>query len=197
MWLVTLIAVKAHAMSQIELAVSLSRRLESLLEEKYQATGKGLHEKVSSIETTLPSQLVKSLRYIATIRNSVVHEEGFVIEDLAGFSAQGDAALAQLGGTPMSETKPTNAGKMAWDFERLQGFLTLAIIVGCSIGGAVITFLSFGGVGSVVMGLIGGAVVGVWVPFAVKKVLEFLLGLFIIICVLGLAGAILKLTGVM
>ena len=197
MWLVTLIAVKAHAMSQIELAVSLSRRLESLLEEKYQATGKGLHEKVSSIETTLPSQLVKSLRYIATIRNSVVHEEGFVIEDLAGFSAQGDAALAQLGGAPMSETKPRNAGKMAWDFERLQGFLTLAIIVGCSIGGAVITFLSFGGVGSVVMGLIGGAVVGVWVPFAVKKVLEFLLGLFIIICVLGLAGAILKLTGVM
>ena len=197
MWLVTLIAVKAHAMSQIELAVSLSRRLESLLEEKYQATGKGLHEKVSSIETTLPSQLVKSLRYIATIRNSVVHEQGFVIEDLAGFSAQGDAALAQLGGAPMSETKPTNAGKMAWDFERLQGFLTLAIIVGCSIGGAVITFLSFGGVGSVVMGLIGGAVVGVWVPFAVKKVLEFLLGLFIIICVLGLAGAILKLTGVM
>ncbi len=197
MWLVTLIAVKAHAMSQIELAVSLSRRLESLLEEKYQATGKGLHEKVSSIETTLPSQLVKSLRYIATIRNSVVHEEGFVIEDLAGFSAQGDAALAQLGGAPMSETKPTNAGKMAWNFERLQGFLTLAIIVGCSIGGAVITFLSFGGVGSVVMGLIGGAVVGVWVPFAVKKVLEFLLGLFIIICVLGLAGAILKLTGVM
>ena len=176
MWLVTLIAVKAHAMSQIELAVSLSRRLESLLEEKYQATGKGLHEKVSSIETTLPSQLVKSLRYIATIRNSVVHEEGFVIEDLAGFSAQGDAALAQLGGAPMSETKPTNAGKMAWNFERLQGFLTLAIIVGCSIG---------------------GAVVGVWVPFAVKKVLEFLLGLFIIICVLGLAGAILKLTGVM
>jgi hypothetical protein len=168
-------------MSQIELAINLSRRLESLLEKNYQATGKGLHEKVSSVEGKLSSQLVKNLRYIATMRNSVVHQEGFVIDDLAGFTAQGDAALAQLGGSPLSAS--TSTGR----YDRLQGFVMLGFMAACGVAGAFFTWKGFGGVGSVVMGFIGGFAVGAWVLSVIKKVLEMLLGLFIIGCVIGLA----------
>lgn len=170
-------------MSQIELAVTLSRRLESLLEEKHHATGKGLHEKVSSVEDRLPAQLVKSLRYIATMRNSVVHEEGFVIGDVDGFTAQGNAALAQLGGTPMSE------GNSHGRFDRLQGFLMLAFMAACAIAGAYFCWKGFGGVGGVVMGFVGGFVIAVWVLSVIKKVLEMVFGLLLIGCAIGLVAS--------
>ena len=50
-----------------------SSNIENLLEEKG-AVGKGLHEKVSSIESDLPEGSVKSIRFIASIRNQLVHE---------------------------------------------------------------------------------------------------------------------------
>ncbi|GAB6039257.1 hypothetical protein JCM15519_38160 [Fundidesulfovibrio butyratiphilus] len=50
-----------------------SSNIESLLEDKG-AVGKGLHEKVSSIESELPESSVKSIRFIASIRNQLVHE---------------------------------------------------------------------------------------------------------------------------
>jgi len=174
-------------MSQIETAVNLSRKLETLLEERHHATGKGLHEKLSSVEEKLPSQLVKTIRYIATMRNSVVHQDGFVIEDLAGFTEQGDAAISQLGGAPLSVGAP-----IGW-FANLQFYLSLTVVLSSAIAAAVVTFKVFGGIGSVVVGLIGGAFLGVWVVSVTKKVLEFLLGLFILICALGVVGAVIKL----
>lgn len=50
-----------------------SSNIENLLEDKG-AVGKGLHEKVSSIESELPESSVKSIRFIASIRNQLVHE---------------------------------------------------------------------------------------------------------------------------
>lgn len=50
-----------------------SSNIENLLEDKG-AVGKGLHEKVSSIENELPESSVKSIRFIASIRNQLVHE---------------------------------------------------------------------------------------------------------------------------
>lgn len=41
------------------------------------AIGKGLHEKVSSIQKTLNKSVVKAIRYIATIRNNALHESNF------------------------------------------------------------------------------------------------------------------------
>jgi hypothetical protein len=41
------------------------------------ATGKGLHEKVSSIENNLNKSVVKAIRYIATIRNNSLHDSDF------------------------------------------------------------------------------------------------------------------------
>ena len=60
--------------SDIDIVVTQSKTLEALLEQKFGATGRGLHEKLSSIEYQLEAGLVKNIRWIATLRNKVVHE---------------------------------------------------------------------------------------------------------------------------
>jgi len=177
-------------MSQIEFAVTLSRRLESVLEQKYKATGKGLHEKISSVEDKLPAQLVKSMRYIATMRNSVVHQHGFVIDDFAGFSAQGDAALAQLGA-------PLNANQEKEWFSDLMSIAYLMVIGGCAVAGAFFCFRSSGSVGGAVGGFIGGTCLGAWLLSILKTVAEIVLGLFLIGCAIAVLVSILQWAGYM
>ncbi|MDO9180372.1 MAG: DNA translocase FtsK 4TM domain-containing protein [Agitococcus sp.] len=80
----------------IELAVRYSKQLESILEQKFAAEGRGLHEKVSSVEDLLSEDLVRKLRWIATMRNKVVHEDDFEIENLASFRDSCEQALALL-----------------------------------------------------------------------------------------------------
>ena len=60
--------------SDIDIVVTQSKTLEALLEQKFGATGRGLYEKLSSIEYQLEAGLVKNIRWIATMRNKVVHE---------------------------------------------------------------------------------------------------------------------------
>jgi hypothetical protein len=68
--------------SDLELVVQASKTLEKLLEDRYAATGRGLHEKISSVENQLNVSLTRSLRFIATVRNKLVHEtEAGVLED--------------------------------------------------------------------------------------------------------------------
>lgn len=57
--------------------VKYNKKIEELLVQKYQASGKGLHTKLSSVEDKLSPELVKKIRYIATVRNKLVHEEAF------------------------------------------------------------------------------------------------------------------------
>lgn len=64
-------------MSDIELVVNRTKALESLLERGLRATGKGLHEKVSSVEMKLPDALVRKLRFVATLRNKIVHDADY------------------------------------------------------------------------------------------------------------------------
>ena len=66
-----------QSMSIIEWTIRESRALESLLEERYGARGRGLHEKISDVNAQLPRELTKRLRFVATIRNRLVHEDGF------------------------------------------------------------------------------------------------------------------------
>ena len=74
-----------------------TKALESLLEQGLGATGKGLHEKVSSVQARLPQPLVKKLRFIATVRNKIVHEADYQkIDDRAGFTRACDEAEAAL-----------------------------------------------------------------------------------------------------
>ncbi len=60
-----------------ELAIKSSKELEHLLDTEFDAHGKGLHEKISSVESSLSFELVRNMRYLATIRNKLVHEYDF------------------------------------------------------------------------------------------------------------------------
>jgi hypothetical protein len=71
-----------------EFVIKASKELEYILEHDFGATGKGLHEKISSAQSrgelgtsssnnASQRQLVKDMRYLATIRNKLIHERGF------------------------------------------------------------------------------------------------------------------------
>lgn len=51
-------------------------QIEALLT-KLGATGRGMHEKLDSIESKIEFSMVKKIRWIATLRNKAVHEENF------------------------------------------------------------------------------------------------------------------------
>ncbi|SKA10256.1 Uncharacterised protein [Vibrio cincinnatiensis] len=72
-------------MSEIEQVVLRTRRLETLLRQQYHAQGKGLHQLISSCEERLPHNIIKKLRYVATIRNKIVHEDHYHLEDRNAF----------------------------------------------------------------------------------------------------------------
>jgi len=82
-------------MSDIDLAVTRSRKLEQLLERGLGATGRGLHEKTTSVEREIPAELVRKLRLVATVRNKVVHEAAR-IDDRPRFLAAADDAEREL-----------------------------------------------------------------------------------------------------
>ena len=56
----------------------------------------GLYEKVTSVESLLPQELVRKLRWIATVRNKVVHEADFDIENPTEFRESCEQVIAQL-----------------------------------------------------------------------------------------------------
>ena len=54
--------------------IECSQTLEKYIENNLQGKGKGLHEKVTSIEDELSEKDIKNFRFIATARNQMVHE---------------------------------------------------------------------------------------------------------------------------
>lgn len=62
--------------SEYKVVIEASKKLEGQLAE-LNAVGKGLHEKVTSVQNDLPNELVTLLRRVATVRNKLVHEEDF------------------------------------------------------------------------------------------------------------------------
>lgn len=67
-------------MSSVEIVVGYSKQLEAILERSFGAQGKGLHQKVSSVEHLLPARLVKTLRFLASVRNKVIHDHDYVLD---------------------------------------------------------------------------------------------------------------------
>lgn len=66
----------------LQRCISLVKDIEGLLEAGLGATGKGLHEKATSVEKHLDERQLKRLRYIATLRNKLVHESEFNVDQL-------------------------------------------------------------------------------------------------------------------
>lgn len=67
----------AATRNDYELVIRASKDLEYILEAYLGARGKGLHEKCTSVQHLVPKDLQKKIRYLATIRNKLVHERGF------------------------------------------------------------------------------------------------------------------------
>lgn len=68
-----------------------------MLDTEFGATGKGLHEKISSVENQLTPEMVRNMRYLATIRNKLVHEYDFnAIPDRARFIKNFEGSSKEL-----------------------------------------------------------------------------------------------------
>ncbi|MEZ8340126.1 hypothetical protein AB6C52_20045 [Vibrio cyclitrophicus] len=87
--------------SSYEIVIENSKDLEGRLA-KVGATGKGLHEKTSSVSAMLAPELVKELRAVATIRNKLIHEEDFTLtqRELDDFEDLAYSAYKQLRDIP-------------------------------------------------------------------------------------------------
>jgi hypothetical protein len=76
-----------------------TQEMEYLLKTNFGATGKGLNEYLDSIQGTLPADLVKKIRFVATIRNKLVHERGYQYDgDEDDFWALCDTVITRLTG---------------------------------------------------------------------------------------------------
>lgn len=54
-----------------------SKQLEGLLESEWGAEGKGLHEKLNWVQASphpLPEDLVRKMRFLASVRNKLIHD---------------------------------------------------------------------------------------------------------------------------
>lgn len=60
--------------------VKRSKTIERLLEQNYGAVGKGMFEKAKSVEARLEAGTFNKLKFIAAVRNKVVHQEGYVFD---------------------------------------------------------------------------------------------------------------------
>lgn len=84
-------------MSDIEFAIKASKKLEGLLADYFDAEGKGLREKVDSVAHELSTELVNKIRWIATVRNNLVHELGYDdVPEQADFHLSCEDALLEL-----------------------------------------------------------------------------------------------------
>ena len=86
-------------MSDIELAIRRSKRLEARLRRNFRVEGRGLHELIDAAKDRngLPMPLVRKLRFIATIRNRIVHDSDYTrIDDRRGFTRACDEAEREL-----------------------------------------------------------------------------------------------------
>ena len=87
----------AHSTNDFELVIKTSKELEFILEKEFNARGKGLHEKISSVQSELPGKLCRQMRFLATIRNKLIHERGFdAIPDRQSFIASFEASKSEL-----------------------------------------------------------------------------------------------------
>ena len=99
------------------LVIKTSKRIESILE-THGATGRGLHEKLSSIESKLDNSLVKNIRFIATVRNKLIHEDDieFTPDLLNDFQKVADDIFEALKLTFNESSNSSNSSNNTDDF---------------------------------------------------------------------------------
>jgi hypothetical protein len=118
--------------SQYEAVIKNTKKIETLLQLKLSAQGRGLHQKVSNVETLLPPSMVRDVRKIATLRNKLIHEDAFTIPNLARFVQDCTKVIGYL------ETLGENTQESSSNKSLLIGFGKAFFI----IGGALICALN-------------------------------------------------------
>lgn len=73
-----------------------TKRIEAILEEKFGSTGRGLYEKMTTANMKLPEPLQKRIRYVATMRNKAMHEDGFEIPNIPEYVKTCQSIAEQL-----------------------------------------------------------------------------------------------------
>ena len=108
-------------MGDYELVITRTKRLEALLERDFSARGRGLHERVSSVQERLPDATIKRLRFIATVRNKLIHEPDYRrLDDRRGFVRACREAEREL-----HRLRPGRRRRSLW---KVLGFLVLAAL---------------------------------------------------------------------
>ena len=84
-------------MDDYELVIKSCKRLEEMLAKGFGAEGRGLHERVNSVENQLPIPLIKKLRFVATVRNRLVHDASFErLDDRDSFERASEECEQQI-----------------------------------------------------------------------------------------------------
>jgi hypothetical protein len=73
-----------------------TKRIEAILEEKFAASGRGLYEKMETANMKLPEGLQKRIRYVATLRNKTMHQDGYEIANIPEYVKACQSIAAQL-----------------------------------------------------------------------------------------------------
>lgn len=118
---------------QAGITVDLSRKLEAILGQ-LGASGKGLHEKATSVQHLLPAKLLSKLRYVASVRNKLSHDDVVLADaEFNQFVASARATLEELGQLatqprPQSAARPVArpARTRSW---LLPGAVALGVLV--------------------------------------------------------------------
>ena len=94
-----------------EKVIKNTKKIESLIEEKLSAEGKGLYEKTISVEEYLDQEVVRKIRRIATIRNKLMHEDEFEIADTVSFEEDCKEVIYYLSTTEFNSTSTLSQKK--------------------------------------------------------------------------------------
>jgi hypothetical protein len=77
--------------------IDKTSRMEGLLLVNYRAFGRGLNEKANSVENDLDPELMKKIRFVAAVRNKLLHVHGYQYDDDEDdFLATCDEVIAAL-----------------------------------------------------------------------------------------------------
>jgi len=104
----------AYSWNDYQLAIQLSKQLECQLTNGLGAEGRGLHEKVSAAGTQLSGKGIRALRYVASLRNQLVHDEHMTaLPDRARFIKCFETARAETHAANRMRNgrDPTDAGR--------------------------------------------------------------------------------------
>jgi len=84
-------------MGQYETVINYTKEIETILVEMG-AEGKGLHAKVNSLKDNLDEATIKSIRFIASIRNKLLHDSNFTLTDdlLESFESESEKIISNL-----------------------------------------------------------------------------------------------------